>query len=170
VHAVQAWLMSGDPAIRWQVMRDLLDKPATLWQAEQAQVATEGWGARLLAEQDDTGRWTPRLYGRKWVSTTYSMTLLWQLGLPPGNTRVDRACALFLEDGLEGDGGINLSATQHRSETCITGMVLGLPSWFDTGDPRREQLVNYLISEQLPDGGWNCQRDRVQHTARSTRP
>jgi hypothetical protein len=141
-------------------MRDLLVESAAVWQAEQARVATQGWGARLLAEQDDAGRWTPRLYGRKWVSTTYSMILLWRLGLPPHNARVTRACELFLNEGLWADGGINLSATQHRSESCITGMVLGLLSWFNTADGRRERLVDYLIREQLPDGGWNCQRDR----------
>ena len=72
---VLAWLLKGDPAIRWQVFRDLLGRPAREWRAEQARVATEGWGARLLACQDANGRWTRRLYGQKWISTTHSMVL-----------------------------------------------------------------------------------------------
>lgn len=157
---VITWLLEGDPAIRWQVLRDLLDRPREEWEAEQSRVASEGWGARLLEHQDASGRWTPRLYGQKWISTTYSMVLLRQLGLPHDDPRALRACPLFLDEGLWHDGGINLSATQRRSETCITGMVLGLLSWFRVEDPRREQVVGYLLREQMADGGWNCQRDR----------
>lgn len=111
-----------------------------------------------LAQQDDSGRWTPRLYGQKWTSTTRSM-VLWRLGLPARHPGAARACQLFLE-GLWQDGRINLSATQHRSETCITAMVLGLLAWFDSGGTGHDRLVDYLLAEQLPDGGWNCQRDR----------
>ncbi len=157
---VIGWLLQGDPAIRWQVLRDLLGRPRREWQTEQARVAERGWGARLLKYQDESGRWTARLYGQKWTSTTYSMVLLRRLGLPNTDRRGVRACLLFLDEGLWHDGGMNLSATQRRSETCITGMVLGLLSWFRVEDPRREQLVAYLLREQMPDGGWNCQRHR----------
>lgn len=155
---VEAWLLDGDLAIRWQVMRDLQDAPEAQWRAERARVATEGWGARLLAHRDDSGRWTPRLYGRKWISTTYSLLLLRQLGLPPDDPRARESCALFLEEGLWHDGGMNLSATQQRSETCVTGFALGLLSYFGIADPRRERLADYLLREQMPDGGWNCLR------------
>ncbi len=157
---VSDWLLAGDPAIRWQVMRDLLDTPRAVWEAEQARVATHGWGARLLSYRDPSGRWTPRLYGRKWISTTYSLLLLRQFGLPGEDARARDSCLLFLDEGLAGDGGIDLSATQHRSETCITGFTLALLSWFGITDPRRERLLDYLLDQQLADGGWNCQRDR----------
>jgi hypothetical protein len=58
------------------------------------------------------------------------------------------------------DGGIIAAASQKRSETCVTGLVLGLLSWFRVADARREQLVAYLLGQQMDDGGWNCQRDR----------
>jgi hypothetical protein len=156
---VVRWLLEGDPAIRWQVMRDLTGEPPTLWEAEQARVATEGWGARLLSHQDDSGRWTPRFYGYKWISTTYSMMLLQRMGLPT-DPRATRACELFLEEGLWHDGGIAASAAQHRSEACLTGMVLGLLSWFGVEDPRRDRLVEFLSARQMADGGWNCEWDR----------
>jgi len=154
------WLLAGDPAIRWQVMRDLLCEPESVWAREQARVATEGWGARLLSHQDDSGRWTPKLYGYKWISTTYSMVLLRRMGLPRGDERATRACGLFMEEGMWNDGGINLSVSLERSETCLTGMVLGLLSWFEFKDPRGEELVEYLLRNQMADGGWNCERDR----------
>lgn len=157
---ITEWLMAGDPAIRWQVLRDLLDAPEEHWRAEQARVATNGWGAQLLSHQHSDGRWTARLYGKKWISTTYSMTLLRRIGLPP-DPRVLRTCHLFLDEALRPDGGIDLSVTTGRSETCLAGMVLGLVSWFAVDDLRREKLVEYLLNAQLPDGGWNCQRDRT---------
>ena len=157
---VVAWLLKGDPAIRWQVGRDLLGWPRREWGAEQARVAGEGWGARLLARQDNAGRWTRRLYGQKWTSTTYSMVLLRQLGLPNDDPRAGKTCRLFLDEALCCDGGIIAAASQKRSETCVTGLVLGLLSWFKVADTRREQLVAYLLGQQMDDGGWNCQRDR----------
>ena len=51
------WLLDSDPAVRWQVMRDLVDAPAEEVAAERARVASEGWGARLLALQGDDGQW-----------------------------------------------------------------------------------------------------------------
>ena len=157
---VTSWLLRGDPSIRWQAQRDLLGRPRREWVAEQARVAREGWGARLLAQQDDSGRWTPRFYGAKWISTTYSMVLLRQLGLPHRDRRAARACRLILEEGLWHDGGVNPSTSLRRSETCVTGLVLGLLAWFRIDDPRRERLVDYLLREQMPDGGWNCERAR----------
>jgi hypothetical protein len=51
------WLLESDPAIRWQVLRDLVWAPGQVVAAERARVATEGWGARLLAIQDKDGQW-----------------------------------------------------------------------------------------------------------------
>jgi len=132
---VVAWLLDGDPAIRWQVLRDLLGEPEEVWRREQARVATEGWGARLLAHRDDTGRWTPRLYGQKWISTTYSLLLLRQLGLPGDNLAARESSRLFLDEALCDDGGISASAAQPRSETCVSGFAIGLLSWFGVTRP-----------------------------------
>ncbi len=51
------WLLDSDPSIRWQVMRDLTHEPADVIAAERSRVATEGWGARLLALQAPDGLW-----------------------------------------------------------------------------------------------------------------
>lgn len=152
------WLLAGDVSIRWQVMRDLLKTPRKKWEAEQAKVGESGWAARVLAKQDKDGRWTPRFYGKKWISTTYSMVLLRRMGLPRKDGRAIKPCLLFLDEGLRSDGGINPTASLDISETCVTGMVLALLSWFGIDDPRREYLVEYLLNEQMADGGWNCER------------
>ena len=120
---VMNWLLDGDPAIRWLVMRDLLGEPASVWKVEQSRISDEGWGAELLSHQDDEGRWTQKLYGYKWISTTYSIVLLRRMGLPAGDPRAGRTCRLFLDEALWPDGGINISVSLERSESCVTGMV-----------------------------------------------
>ena len=145
--AVVDWLLEGDPAIRWQVMRDLLGASETEWMEERQRVANEGWGARLLLHQDSEGRWTPRLYGKKWISTTYTMALLRRMGLPRDDPRAIKSCILFLDERV---------GTLRRSEQCVASMVLALLYWFAVEDERRDPLIGYLLDRQLADGGWNC--------------
>ncbi len=152
------WLLKGDISIRWQVMRDLLDRPKQEWQIVQSRLPDEGWCRQILKYRDASGRWTPRLYGKKWISTTYSLVLLRRMGLPPHYPVAVESCRLFLEEALWHDGGINISASLKRSETCVTGFVLALLSWFQVDDPNRERIVEYLLNEQMKDGGWNCMR------------
>ena len=64
---VTAYLLDSDPALRWQVLRDLTDAPDGEISAERARVATEGWGARLLAEQGDDGLWDDGVYRPGWA-------------------------------------------------------------------------------------------------------
>jgi hypothetical protein len=156
--SVIEWLLEGDPSIRWQVLRDLEAAPERMWRKEQERVATDGWGAELLSYRDSEGRWTPRLYGRKWISTTYSLVLLRQLGLPGADTRAVVSCRLFLEEGLGADGGINVSVTKPNSDVCVTAMVVALLYWFQVEDERREGLLRFLLAQQMPDGGWNCEQ------------
>src|SRR5213595_272971 len=107
------WLLAGDPAIRWQVLRDVVGAADRTVQRERQKVAREGWGARLLARQDPEGTWDGGLssdgglYHPKWTSTTYTMLLLRDFGLPAANRRARKACAHLLDLGLQRDGGIN---------------------------------------------------------------
>jgi hypothetical protein len=158
------WLLEGDAAIRWQTLRDLAGAPERTVERERSRVARDGWGARLLARQDAEGRWAAGLssddglYSPKWTSTTYTMLLLRDLGLPASNRQAKKACTLLLDRGLQRDGGINYG-WRGRSETCITGMVLSILSHFRHHDARLDILADHLLNEQMPDGGWNCRRD-----------
>jgi hypothetical protein len=186
--AVLAWLLEGDPAIRWQAMRDLAGASPRAIERERKKIATEGWGARLLARQAADGRWaaTARaaggarrvrageakrssdggspdvgLYTPKWISTTYTMLVLRDFGLTPGDARAKKACALLLDRGLQADGGVSYGTWAqwtHAGETCISGMVLSILAYFEFEDPRLETIVAHLLDEQMPDGGWNCRR------------
>jgi len=152
------WLLKGDPSIRWQVQRDLVNALPEIYEKERAKIASEGWGARLLSKQDANGMWGGGLYTPKWISTTYTLLLLRQLGLPQDNPQAQGACALFLAKGLYRDGGINLFKTIDYSETCVNGMILTLLCYFRHPHERVHNIVEFLLKEQMPDGGWNCQR------------
>ena len=172
------WLMDGDPAIRWQTLRDLLGAGEPAVERERKKIAREGWGARLLARQDPKGTWASRqssdggLYSPKWTSTTYTMLLLRDLGLPDNNRRARKACRLLLEGGLQPDGGINYGTWAkwtRRSETCVTGMVLSILSYFEFQDARLDIIARHLLEQQMPDGGWNCRRpDGATHSSLNT--
>ena len=150
------WLLEGDPAIRWQVQRDLLDELPQVYKAERQRVSSQGWGRRLLALQDPDGRWGGGLYSPKWVSTTYTLLALRMLGLPSGNPQALAGCRLLLEGGFFRDGGINFSPNWKHSETCITGMVLSILAHFQYPDERLKIIAEHLLGQQMADGGWNC--------------
>src|SRR5512139_2197725 len=89
--SVIRWLLDSDPSIRWQVMQDLTDAPAHEVAAERARIATEGWGARLLALQGADDRWGGAAWNRGWNSTMHILWLLRQLGLDPASAEARRA-------------------------------------------------------------------------------
>ncbi|HEX9654512.1 MAG TPA: prenyltransferase/squalene oxidase repeat-containing protein [bacterium] len=161
------WLLDGDPAIRWQVLRDLVGAGESKVDRERRKIARDGWGARLLAKQDPEGTWAGGLssdgglYSPKWISTTYTMLLLRDLGLPANNRKARKACALLLDRGLQPDGGIGYGTWTkwtRRGETCVTGMVLSILSHFEYDDDRLDTIADHLLEQQMPDGGWNCRR------------
>jgi hypothetical protein len=160
---VLRWLLEGDPAIRWQTLRDLIGAPAGRVERERLKVSREGWGARLLATQDPQGGWATGkssndgLYSPKWISTTYTLLTLRDFGLSPASRHAQRACRLLLDGGLQRDGGINYG-WRGRSETCITGMILSILSYFEHQDGRLDTIAAHLLEQQMPDGGWNCRR------------
>jgi hypothetical protein len=137
-------------------MRDLLDAKSVQFDGERRKVAIEGWGARLLAEQDGDGNWGGSVYARKWKSTTYTLLTLRHFGLLPGNRQALRGCDAFYVRGVEWDGGINLFKSRTSSETCVNGMILALLSYFGHPDSRVHSVAEFLLQEQMEDGGWNC--------------
>jgi hypothetical protein len=151
------WLLDGDPAIRWQTLRDLVGAGERTIERERRRIARDGWGANLLARQDRKGTWAGGLYSPKWTSTTYTMLVLRDFGLPADNRQARKACTLLLDGGLQRDGGINYG-WRGRSETCITGMVLSILSYFEYDDDRLDTIADHLLEQQMLDGGWNCQR------------
>jgi hypothetical protein len=158
--SVIQWLLDSDPSIRWQVMRDLIGAPAEEVAAERARVATEGAGARLLALQGDDGRWAGAAWNRGWNSTMHVLMLLREMGLDPASGPARRAVGLVRDRVTWAGCG---PEECHRNpffagevEPCINGQVAAVGAYF--GQDVRA-LVDRLLAEQLPDGGWNCEAE-----------
>lgn len=159
------WLLDGDPAIRWQVLRDLLGAEHS---AERRRVARQGWGRQLIDLQFDDGRWTagrgPKgyrgLYIPKWTSTTYTLLLLRRLGLPSQNAAGHAGCTALVHGSQWFEDGSVGPWSARKTDTCVCGMFLGLLEYFDhAASTRREALLGFLLEEQKNDGGWNCRAD-----------
>jgi hypothetical protein len=156
-----AWLLEGDPAIRWQVMRDLKQRPESEVERERNKIARTGWGRQLLDLQAADGTWAGGLYTPKFTSSTYTLLLLRAMGLPQNNQGARKGASKLLNAGLYKDGGFNLWAPRRTvSETCVTGMALQIASHFQPAGDHRERLVAHLLDQQMDDGGWNCRRFR----------
>ena len=163
------WLLDpehSDPSIRWQVMRDLLDAPEAEWEAERARVETEGWGSRLLAVEDDDGRWAggahfPADYvwggdepGQPWTATTHSLSQLREFGFDPSSDRARRAVELIGANcRWEHDGQ---PYWEGEVEPCINGMTVANGAYLGVG---MAPVVERLVGERMEDGGWNCEAE-----------
>ncbi len=168
------WLLDADPAIRWQAMRDVLDLPASTWEPERARVATEGWGARLFAHQDEDGQWAggahfpadfawpgPETFqgpgqpwlgeGQPWTSTSHVLAQLREFGIDPEAERMQRTVELIAGncrweyDDLPYWGG--------EVEPCINGALVANGTYLGVD---MAPVVERLVGEVLDDGGWNC--------------
>jgi hypothetical protein len=161
------WLLDSDPAIRWQVLRDLVRAPAEVVAAERARVASEGWGARLLALQGDDGQWAggacfpARSFhwraegrGQPWTATLPTLQLLCDLGVDPRSDRVRRAVALAAENCRWEHAGQPFFSGE--VEPCINGRTVTLGVYFGQDV---DGVVARLLGEQLADGGWNCEAE-----------
>jgi hypothetical protein len=166
IDSVVGWLLESDPAIRWQVMRDLLDRPERDWAAERARVEGEGWGARLLAAEDEDGQWDGGAFfpagfarrewqevGQPWTATAWTLTQLRELGLDPRCASALRATALVGENARWDHDGQPF--WEGEVEECINGRTVAAGAYFGVDIA---PIVDRLAGERQPDGGWNCER------------
>jgi hypothetical protein len=151
---VTAWLLNADPAIRWQVMRDITREPDDVVLRERTRVAYEGWGARLLALQAADGHWGGGAFvQRSWASTMETLVMLTQLGVDPDSPPVRDAVARVHAQCNWGPEFGNSPFFDGEVEPCINGRVLLVGSYFGHAS---DSLLTRLLGEQLADGGWNC--------------
>ena len=173
---VMDWLLDSDPAIRWQVLRDLTDASPDEVVAERARVEHEGWGARLLALEGAAGLWDggalfPASYtggepGQPWTTTMHTLQTLQIFGLDPACEAARHAIALIAEHGRwENDGQRYFDG---EVEPCINGRTIETGAYFavDGGVVGAgvvngvavdvAPIVERILGERLADGGWNC--------------
>lgn len=161
------WLLDSDPSLKWQVQRDLLELPAEIWHATKNRTATEGFGARLLALQDEDGQWAggahfptrvePRAITREgeesrqpFIATSWSLNALREWGVPAsalGNTaeRLRRNCRWEYENLPFWDGEV---------DCCINAFTVSNGLWLGVEVSKNAE---WFLDHQLEDGGWNCE-------------
>jgi hypothetical protein len=164
------WLLDSDPAIRWQVMRDLTAEAPNAIAAERSRVATEGWGAQLLARQSPAGGWGDGPRGwrddlpkeeRGLLITLYSLVVLMDLGLDPASKQarkmIDRVDKRLVFKRLN-----SRPFLQGETEPCINARILAIGAYFK--EPN-DTLAHQLLGEQLEDGGWNCEAPKSRRSS-----
>jgi hypothetical protein len=139
-------------------MRDLTREAPEAIAAERSRVATEGWGAQLLAHQSPAGHWG----GPKWdLITLYSLVVLMDLGLDPASKQarkmIDRVDKRLVFKPLN-----NRPFLHGETEPCINGRILAIGAYFK--EPN-DALANQLLGEQLEDGGWNCEAPKSRRSS-----
>lgn len=164
--ALLTWMLESDPALRWQVERDLAHEPPAVWQATRARVPEEGFGAALLAKQDADGQWAGGAFfpadfdfdgpeaapgaGQPWTATTWSLKSLREWGVAParleGTVEKLRAnCTWEYDDLPFWDGEV---------DACINAWTLAAGAWLGadvTG------IARWFVDHQMDEGGWNCE-------------
>lgn len=158
---LRCWLRDADPALCWQVQRDLDGAPPAVWRATRARTAREGIGARLLALQDPDGRWAGGAFfpagpvtgpGQPWTATTWSLNSLREWGVDPEILRARRtvekldATCRWEYDDLPYWGG--------EVDCCINAWTLLNGLWLGADV---DGIAGWFVRHRLPDGGWNCE-------------
>ncbi len=151
------WLLEADPAIRWQAMRDLTDAPAAEVAAERARVATEGWGARLLALRRADGLWDTGKPGTEEISLL-ALLMLRDMGFDPSSEEARNAIGLVRDNATWHAGGPWRGTPLFAGEVepCINGRVVTAGAYYGVDV---SGIVERLLGEQMADGGWNCEQE-----------
>jgi hypothetical protein len=165
--AVLDWMLDTDPALRWQVERDLAGAPRELWLGTCSRVATEGFGAKLLALQDADGQWAGGAYfpkdfdfegpeaadgaGQPYTATTWSLNALRDWGLEAAALA---GTAEKLSANSHWEYNPNLSYWMGEVDVCINSFTLANGAWLGADI---SGLAQWFIEHQMDEGGWNCE-------------
>ena len=157
----EEWLLDGDPAIRWHVGRDLLDHEGA---AERRRIATEGWGARIMAERGRDGHWP----NARWTGTVWTLINLVELGFPPDDPRLSNGFELVAGRLCPAGKTPKRDDLVERMDLCHLGFWMRIGGYFSPRDPRLSTIAEVVLSLQMKDGGWNCRIRNRPHTIHSS--
>lgn len=154
---ILTWLLQGDVSIRYQTYRDLmnLDKPAL-----RKKIESEGWGKKILSCCHHGAYWGRGFYQPKWISSHYTLLDLKNLNIYPENQTIQNALHLIFENEKGADGGILPAGDGRNSDVCVSGMALNYGAYFHVEEQKLKSIVDFLLSEKMNDGGFNCQSNR----------
>ena len=151
------WLLQGDVSIQYQVHRDLLSQER---EDLRGRIEMEGWGANFLSCRRPDGHWGDGFYQPKWTSSHYTLLDLRNLCISPDQGLIRESINMIADKEKGPDGGVNPSGTIKNSDVCINGMFLNYSSYFKIDENKLQSVVDFLLSQVMSDGGFNCQFNR----------
>ena len=154
---ILSWLLDGDVSIQYQVQRDLLGQEVP---DLRALIATEGWGKAFLSRRNSNGHWGRKFYQPKWISSHYTLLDLRYLCIDPSNEICKETCIKIANEEKTADGGVNPAETIAQSDVCVNGMFLNYASYFQIPEEKLKSVVDFILTQRLPDGGFNCMFNR----------
>ncbi|QEH39670.1 hypothetical protein [Chitinophaga sp. XS-30] len=152
-----SWLLEGDVSIQYQTYRDLLDDDRPRLRKK---IESKGWGLQFLSCRHPNGLWGKDFYQPKWTSTHYTLLDLRNTCISPENKIICETLNAIFKNLKGADGGILPVGTVKKSDVCINGMVLNYSSYFHVNEELLKSVVDFLLSEKMKDGGFNCQSNR----------
>jgi len=144
-------------SIQYQVHRDLLSINR---HDLQERIAREGWGAQFLAKRKPEGHWGDRFYQPKWISSHYTILDLRSLCIAPDNSIIRESIDIIADNEKGIDGGINPAVEIVQSDVCINGMFLYYACYFKIKKEKLISVVDFILTQWMPDGGFNCRSNR----------
>lgn len=153
------WLLKGDVSVQYQAHRDLLNTERT---DLQERISNEGFGHDFLSKRKANGNWGLRFYQPKWTSTHYTLTDLRYLEISPVNPLIKESIEMILKNEKAGDGGLLPIGKTQLTDLCINGMFLNYASYFKTDEKDLKSVVDCILAQIMPDGGFNCRSNRYK--------
>jgi hypothetical protein len=163
------WLLQGDVSIQYLTKKYLLNLENHELTLLRKRIATEGWGRRFLEARGENGHWGVDFYLPKWISSHYSLLDLRYLEIEPVDPIIE-TIHLILEQSRSSNGSVTESKAKDSGDLCVNGMFLNYASFFGTSEGQLKSIVDYILDNLMPDGGFNCEinRKRVKHSSMHT--
>jgi hypothetical protein len=147
------WLLKGDVSTQYQVHLDLLDTERS---DLQNRIEREGWAAVFLSKRHPDGHWGQAFYQPKWISSHYTLCDLRNLYIKPDHQLIQESINNIATLHKTKDGAINHSTIDGQGDVCVNGMFLNYASYFKTKEEQLRSVVDFILSQRMPDGGFNC--------------
>jgi len=153
------WLLDGDVSIHYLTKKYLLNAGKDELQPLRKRIALEGWGRKFLDARNENGHWGVDFYLPKWISTHYTLLDLRYLEIEPVEPIME-TLHLILEQTKAPNGSITESKRRDSGDLCVNGMFMNYASFFRIPEDQLNSIVDYILDNQMPDGGFNCEITR----------
>jgi hypothetical protein len=161
--------LKAEPALAWNLKVNVEgrnpDSPAAKKAAKT--VKESELVRKLLSVRLPDGR-TPRPAYSKWTGAHWILSLLADLGYPPGDESLRPMMEQTFNAWLSEEHAKYIRMVNSRMRRCASqeGNAIWSSLRLGFADDRTTELVERLIKWQWPDGGWNC--DKRPEAAKSS--